>query len=133
MSKYLTAYIACAVVFLVIDYFWITYYMKGAFQDMVGTAMRSNIQLMIAALFYLFYAVGIVILCVMPGFEAQSVMKTMLYGAVFGFCAYATYDVTNFATLEFWTVKFAVTDVLWGTFLTALSATAGHMALRITT
>ena len=124
--KLIVAYLITAAVFLIIDYIWLGVLMKDYFQTQLSHLMADDVNLAIAAIFYLFFAAGIVLFCVMPAFEAGSWAKAATLGAVLGFLAYGTYDVTNMATLRDWPVMMSVIDVTWGTTITAVSATAGY-------
>jgi uncharacterized membrane protein len=124
--KFLVAYLITAAVFLIIDYIWLGFVMKDYFQEQLGHLMREDVQLGIAALFYLFYAGGIVLFAVAPAMESGGWMKAAMLGAVLGFLAYGTYDVTNAATLKDWPVMMSVIDVAWGTTLTAVTAAVGY-------
>jgi uncharacterized membrane protein len=129
--KFLIAYLATAVVFLVIDYIWLGYVMKDYFQTQLAHLMADEVNFGIAALFYIFYAAGVVYLCVMPALSDGDWSKALINGAIIGFLSYGAYDVTNAATLRDWPMMMSVIDVAWGTALTALSATAGYFAVTM--
>ncbi len=84
----------------------------------------------VAFAFYLLYAIGIVCFAVMPALETNSWIRAMMSGALFGLVAYATYDLTNLATLRGWNVKLSIVDLAWGTVVTSLAATAGYFGTR---
>lgn len=128
--KFIIAYLVTAVVFLIIDYLWLGIVMKDYFQSQLGHLMAEEVNLSIAALFYLFYAAGIVFLCINPALADGNWTKAMINGAVLGFLAYGAYDVTNAATLRDWPMMMSVMDVAWGTGLTALSSVAGYFAVN---
>ncbi|HPF47704.1 MAG TPA: DUF2177 family protein [Emcibacteraceae bacterium] len=128
--KFLIAYIVTAVVFLVIDYIWLGFLMKDYFQSQLSHLMAENVNLSIAALFYLFYAAGVVFLCINPAIESGEWTKALINGAILGFLAYGTYDITNMATLREWPVMMSVIDVTWGTALTAFSAVMGYLGVK---
>lgn len=128
--KFLIAYLVTAFVFLIIDYLWLGIAMKDYFQSQLGHLMAEEVNLSIAALFYLFYAAGIVFLCINPALTDGNWTKALINGAVLGFLAYGAYDVTNAATLRDWPMMMSVIDVAWGTGLTALSAVAGYFAVN---
>lgn len=128
--KFLIAYFATAIVFLVIDYIWLGFVMKDYFQSQLSHLMADEVNLTIAALFYLFYAAGVVFLCVNPALDSGDWTKALINGAILGFLAYGAYDVTNMATLRDWPITMSVIDVAWGTGLTALSAIAGYFAVH---
>lgn len=84
-----------------------------------------------AVVFYIVYVIGIVAFVLSPALEKQSWQHAALYGALFGFVAYATYDLTNLATLRGWTLKMVVVDMLWGTVLTATVATISYFLVKL--
>lgn len=129
--KYLVAYLVVSAVFLIIDYFWLSYVMKGLFDKHVGHLLAENFNVIVAAVFYLIFGAGIVLFCVAPALESDSWMKALFFGAAFGFLAYGTYDATNLATLKDWPVMLSVIDTAWGTGLTAVSATAGYFVTKM--
>jgi len=88
-------------------------------------------RLEVAALFYALCAAGITILVVQPALYAGEWHKAVILGAVFGLCAYGTYDLTNLATLRRWSFRLALVDMAWGTFLTAIASLAGFVASRL--
>jgi len=83
-----------------------------------------------AVAFYLLFAAGLVVLAVRPGLEAGSLRLATGNGAMLGLVAYATYDLTNQATLRNWTTALTLTDLAWGTLLSAIAATVGYLAAR---
>ena len=127
--KYIIAYLVVATVFLVIDYFWLSYVMKDMFDKHVGHLLAENFNIAVAAIFYLIFGAGIVLFCVAPALASGSWLLALGYGAVFGFLTYGTYDATNLATLKDWPVFLAVIDTAWGTALTAISALAGYLVV----
>ncbi len=128
--KFIIAYFATALVFLVIDYIWLGYIAKDMFQSSLSHLMADEPNLAIAGLFYLFYAAGIVYFCVNPAINGGSWTTALLNGAILGFLAYGTYDVTNAATLRDWPIMTSVIDTTFGTFLTASSALSGYFAAK---
>jgi len=127
--KFFIAYFVTALVFLIIDYIWLGYVMKDYFQSQLKHLMAEEVNFSIAALFYLFYAAGIVFLCINPALTEGDWTKALINGAILGFLAYGAYDVTNAATLKDWPIPMSIIDVTWGTALTALSAVAGYFAV----
>lgn len=123
--KFLVAYLITAIVFLVIDYIWLGFVMKDYFQEQLGHLMADEVNFGIAAIFYLFFAAGIVVLAVFPALESGSWVKAAYLGAIIGAMAYGTYDITNMATLRDWPTQMSVIDIAWGTSLTALCSVAG--------
>lgn len=132
MLSYAVRYIAALAVLAIGDFVWLGYFARAVFQPTLGPILRENISWPAAILFYLLYAVGVVIFAVSPALANQSAGKALLYGLLFGFFAYMTYDVTNYATLNAWTIKLAVMDVAWGTVISGLAALIGYGATRAT-
>lgn len=129
MSKYVIAYAGTAVVFFAIDMIWLGSVAKTFYRNALGGMLLEQPNMVAAALFYLVFIIGIVIFCVAPALEAQSWHRALALGALFGFFTYATYDMTNLATLKGWPLKVVIVDIVWGTVLTGLSALAGYGAV----
>ncbi len=130
MTKYLIAYGATAVVFLGIDYIWLAHVARRFYAGQLGDLLLDSPRLGAAAAFYLVYVAGIVFFAIGPALRTDSLLTALFYGALFGFFAYATYDVTNYATLRDWPVAVVIVDIGWGTVLTAVSAAGGFWATR---
>ncbi len=127
---FVTSYLATAAVFLVIDALWLGIVARTFYARQLGELMRPDPNFVVAGLFYLVYVVGIVYLAVRPGWQANSLGVAAVHGIVLGLVAYGTYDLTNLATIRNWPLPVAVVDVIWGTALTAVSATAGLAITR---
>lgn len=127
---YIKAFIATIVTFLVVDVAWISLVVVDYYESVLGEVMRETPAGAAAAGFYLAYAAGIVYFASRPAIEAGSVGPAVLNGAVLGALAYGTYTVTNYAILEAWTVGLVVSDIAWGSFLTAVCSVAGYLAGR---
>lgn len=119
------AYLATAIVFLFIDFIWLGYVASGFYKAQLGGLMADPVNLKIAAGFYLIYAIGIAYFAVLPALDQDKLVLALVNGAIFGFMAYATYDMTNMATIKDWPIKMSLLDMAWGTVLTAVSAVAG--------
>lgn len=130
MLKYFVAYAATASIFLLIDLVWLGFAAKEFYRSNIGTLMADEINIAPAVTFYLLYIIAIVIFAISPALESGSWHTSLIMGALFGFFAYATYDMTNLAILRDWPISVAAVDIAWGTFLTGLSATAGFLAAR---
>jgi len=126
MAAYALAFLAVLVLFVGIDLAWITLVMRQLFVQHLGSLLVESPRLGAAAAFYLIYAAGIVVLAILP---AQSWAGALGLGAALGLVAYATYDLTNRATLKAWPLGVALGDIAWGTALTALAALAGYLVL----
>lgn len=122
MSKFLLTWLICAVVFLVIDLAWIGAAAKSFYRDQIGHLLADEFRPIAAMLFYVFYVAGIVWFCV---WGAENWKAAAISGALFGFFCYATYDMTNYATLRNWPLQMVLVDIAWGTALTASVAGVG--------
>jgi uncharacterized membrane protein len=125
---YLIAYIASALVMGVLDFVWLRLTVQAVYRPVLGSALADNPNMMAAVTFYLVYLVGVMIFAVRPALAGGDWRTAALYGALFGFFAYATYDLTNLATLKSWTLQVTLIDMAWGTFLTGTAASAGALA-----
>jgi len=125
MLLHLTAYIATAFVFFAIDYVWLSQVAKRFYFVHLDGLLLDTPRMGAAGLFYMAYVAGIVIFAVAPALKADSFTMALTYGALFGMFAYATYDMTNYATLRDWPLIVVVVDITWGTLLTGVSAAAG--------
>jgi len=129
--RYVIAYIATAVIFLSADAVWLGYVARSFYRDNLEGMLLEKPLMDVAGLFYGLYVVGIVIFGVMAGLRDETWRSAALYGALFGLFAYATYDLTNLATLKNWPMIVSVVDMAWGAFVTALAATGGYIAVRL--
>jgi len=123
VTRYLILYIASAVIFFPLDFLWLSTMGKNFYKPELGSLMLDSPNLVVAGLFYLAYLVGVVILVSAPA--EGDIVKALLMGAVLGFVAYGTYDLTNLSTVAGFSPKVAVVDMAWGTVLTAVSAAGG--------
>lgn len=130
MKIYLAAYAGAFITFLALDAVWLTLTAKSFYQARLGDLMAPDPNFAVAAIFYVFFAIAVVILASMPGVAQQSLPVAIGMGAVLGLAAYGTYDMTNLATLRNWPVIVTVVDLVWGTFVTGASAAGGYAAAR---
>ena len=128
MLKYLAIYVVVAVAMLVIDMVWLRGIAKSWYEDGLGHLMASEPDLRAAGVFYLLYPLGLVIFGVLPN-EDASLVKAVGMGALFGFFAYATYDLSNLATLRDWPLNVSLMDMAWGTLASGLSVGAGKLCM----
>ena len=118
-------YIVTAIVFLALDVVMLKKVMYPLFSSNIGPMMLEDLRMGPAAVFYLFYVVGVVWFVSFPAFNVGSVAQAFFAGAVLGALAYGTYEFTNFATLKGWTAQMVMVDVIWGAVLTGTSAAVG--------
>lgn len=117
IMNFFKMYIIAFVIFLAIDALWLGLIAPKFYKNHIGHLMAERPNFIAAIIFYLLFIVGLVYFVVMPAVEAGSISKVLLAGALFGFMTYATYDLTNLATLKDWPIIVTVVDLIWGTFL----------------
>ncbi|MDF1775250.1 MAG: DUF2177 family protein [Rhizobiaceae bacterium] len=131
MTRYLIAYAMTAIVFFSVDYVWLSKIARNFYFERLGPLMLDKPNIGAALGFYLMYIAGIIIFAVAPGLKHGSLWYAMGYGALFGFFTYATYDMTNYATLKNWPVSIVFVDIAWGVFLTGASASLGYLGTQM--
>ena len=132
--RFIVAYIAVAVVFFGLDFLWLSRFALDMYKREIGPLLLDQPNLLISALFYLVFVLGLVLLVVLPALNGSGWVSALWMGAVLGLVAYGTFDITNLATLKGWSQTLALADLAWGTALSAVSATAGYLvvsALRL--
>jgi uncharacterized membrane protein len=127
---FIKLYILILPVFFGIDLLWLGLIAKGFYAKHLGYIMSPTPNWIAALSFYLLNILGILIFAVLPGFKADSVVKTLLLGAFYGLCTYATYDLTNLATLKNWPIEVTIVDLFWGVFLSTVVSWAGFYIAR---
>jgi len=129
-GKLVALYGITTAVFFALDFVWLSTATSRVYQPYLGDLLSPKPNLAVAAVFYLFYVVGLLALCVIPGLKEGVVIGALWRGALFGLLAYATYDLTNLATIEGWAWQVSVIDMIWGTTLNTVVAAAGFYAGR---
>ena len=128
--KLIYSYLLTTLVFFAIDIAWIGGFAKKFYWGNMGSLLKDDINWAAALIFYLLYIVGIFVFAIMPAVKTDSVQHAIIYGALFGFFCYATYDLTNLATMKGFPMKVAIVDMIWGTVLTGLVSTSGFFITR---
>lgn len=116
----LKTYFVSFVVFFLIDMLWLTLIARKLYQKELGFLLSDRPNWIAAVLFYLVFLVGVVFFVVQPALDKGSWKYALFAGMLFGFITYATYDLTNLATIKNWPVKITVIDLIWGTSLGGL-------------
>ena len=124
--RYLLAYVGTGLVMGVLDAIWLTLMAPRLYQPAIGELLAPRPNMRAAVAFYLIYVFGIVFLAVLPALREGTAVRAATLGAVFGLVAYATYDLTNQATLRVWPVHLTLVDLAWGTFVTTAAALGGY-------
>jgi uncharacterized membrane protein len=121
----IAVYIATLIVFTGVDLIWLGFIAHGYYRSQIGHLIADPMNLPAGIAFYLVYTVGLVIFAVQPAIASGGVPKALMLGATFGFFCYATYDLTNLATLKNWSLPLSLVDMAWGAVLSGIAAAAG--------
>jgi uncharacterized membrane protein len=114
---FIKLFIIALPVFFVIDMVWLVLVAKKFYQEQIGYLMKPDINWFAAIIFYLLFIAGLIVFVISPAVEKHSWVHALLFGALFGLITYATYDLTNLATLKDWPLLVTVVDLIWGTVL----------------
>ena len=128
MMKYFGTYGAIFLTMFVIDMLWLGVIARSLYANAMGSLMSPSPNLWAAGAFYLMFPLGLLIFAVLPHADSP-VWKVALMGALFGFFAYATYDLTNLAVIKDWPLGLTFIDMAWGTMVSGIAATMGKLAL----
>ena len=129
MRRLILTYLATGVAFAAVDYIWLTQFGPKVYFPTLDPVALPSARLGPAAVFYFAYIVGVMALAIWPNRDKR-LIKTTLTGAMLGAMCYATYDLTNQATLRVWSTHITIIDITWGTFITAFGATVGGWVFR---
>jgi uncharacterized membrane protein len=127
-ARSLLVYAVTLPIFFAVDLVWIGVVARSFYQRQLGFLLSPNVNWPAALLFYAVYIAGIVFFAVRPALEVGSATRALACGAFFGFVAYATYDLSNQATVRDWPVLVTVVDLAWGTVLTAVVSYLSYQA-----
>ena len=130
MVYFLKIYAATVVTFLAIDFVWLAFVARRFYRKHLGFLLTDQPNWGVAGIFYLLFVVGIVVFAIAPALQAGSLSKALLLGAFFGLVTYATYDLTNHATVKDWPWIVTVVDLCWGVVLSASVSCIGYLAGR---
>jgi uncharacterized membrane protein len=123
---FLKVYLVTLPIFLAIDFFWLTLIAKKFYAHHLGYLMKTNVNFTAAGLFYLLFVVGLVVFSILPALEKSSWTQALFLGALLGLISYATYDLTNLATIKNWPLIVTMVDIIWGMVLGALVSLIGY-------
>ena len=129
-SFYLKLYLLTVPVFFIIDLIWLGVVAKGFYQKNLKYILSPNVNWTAAIIFYLIYIAGILIFAVLPAVAKDSLRHAAVWGALFGFFTYATYDLTNLALLKDWPIIIVIVDILWGVVLCSAVATLSFFVAK---
>lgn len=129
--KAVVAYLSAAVAFGALDFLWLSNAAPKLYRPAIGEIMADQVRWPPAIAFYLLYLVGVTALVTLPALRDGGVGKAAWTGALFGLVAYATYDLTNQATLRVWPTYLTLVDMAWGAFATATASVIAVLATRL--
>jgi uncharacterized membrane protein len=132
MLRLIATYLATVIGFAAVDYVWLSQIGPKVYHPTLDSVLRpanDPVDLPAAIVFYLAYIAGILALAIWPR-RNDPLLQTTITGGILGAMCYATYDLTNQATLSVWATRITIADILWGTFVTAVGATVGGLVLR---
>src|ERR1700744_6188618 len=127
---YLIAYVVVLLVFGAIDATWLSIMGPLIYKPALGAILAPSLRAAPAIAFYALYPIGVVVFAVLPALREQTPANGAALAALFGALAYATYDLTNYATLRNWTLQITVLDIVYGAFASGIAATAAYYAVR---
>ena len=123
---YLKLYLLTVPIFFMIDIVWLGYVAKSFYRENLAFVLSPEVNWRAAITFYLIYIAGILFFAVVPALEQGSLMRALVWGGLYGFFTYATYDLTNMALIKGWPLKIVVVDILWGMILCATVAMSSY-------
>ena len=130
MTSFLITYLISVPIFFVIDMVWLGVVARSFYQAQLGSLL-GPVNWVAAIIFYLVFILGLTFFATQPALQALSWQKALLLGALFGFFTYATYDLTNLATLKGWPLAVSLVDMAWGTVLGGAVATVTYFVVRL--
>ena len=122
MFFYIKLYLMAVPVFFLVDMVWLGLIARNFYQKHLGFILSPEVNWTAAIIFYLIYIVGIIFFAVVPALEKDSLARAIVWGGLFGFFTYATYELTNMALIKGWPLKVVIVDVAWGFTLCATVA-----------
>lgn len=126
MVKLIASYLLTTLVFFVIDLTWLGVVAKDWYARHMGHLMRDSVLWPVAILFYILFIAGLFVFVILPAIERGSLRSALVYGALFGLVTYATYDLTNLATMKDFPAGVVIGDIAWGMVLCTLVSGAGY-------
>jgi uncharacterized membrane protein len=131
VPKIILCYLLTTVAFFAVDMTWLGLIAKDLYQKYLGGLLSDHVHWGAAIIFYLLFIAGIFIFVIFPSIEKNSFLNAVLYGAIFGFIAYSTYDLTNYATMKEWPLTIVFIDLAWGSFLTSTVSAVGYYIVKM--
>jgi uncharacterized membrane protein len=129
--KNLVQYGIVLVVFFAIDMIWLGVIAKNIYSKYLGYLMSPKVNWMAAFMFYLLFILGLLVFVIQPALVSQSFPDLLMKAALFGLVTYATYDLTNLATIKDWPVLITVIDLTWGMSLSVIVSSISYLVLNL--
>lgn len=129
MVKYLLYFVITFVIFMLIDLVWLGVVAKNFYRQQLGFIMTDDVNWVAAIVFYIVFIVGALYFVIVPAIEKGSWTYALTSGMIYGFVTYATYDLTNLATLKDWPLKITIIDLIWGTSLSTMTSVFSYLAI----
>lgn len=130
---YLIAYVTILIAFGIFDAIWITQMASTLYRPMLGDMLLDNIRIVPALVFYFFFPAGLVFFAVMPAVRDGTTLTAFGAGALLGALCYATYDLTNYATLKNWTLQVTIIDIVYGAVVAGTCSALAYLAATLVT
>lgn len=130
MLTYIRDYGITFVSFFLVDLIWLAFIARKLYQSNIGHLMATNVNWVAAILFYLLFIAGLLFFVIHPAIAENSIKQAFIIGAFFGLITYATYDLTNLATLKDWPVFITVVDLIWGSTLCSLTSGLSYFVIQ---
>lgn len=127
---YIKVFLIAIIIFLILDFMWLGLVAKRLYQNEIGKLLKTKFNFIAAFIFYTIFIIALTIFVIIPAINNNSLKEVILMGALFGLVTYATYDLTNYATLEGFTIKIVIIDLLWGTTLGTLTSTLTYLIYK---
>lgn len=131
MGIYLKVFIIGFIIFLAIDFLWLGLISNKLYTQELGDLMKKDVNYVAAIIFYVIFMIALTVFVIVPGIESKSIAKVLLLGALFGLASYATYDLTNYATLANFPLKIVIIDLIWGTSVSTITSLLTYLVYQM--
>lgn len=128
--KILIGYLFTSAVFFIIDMIWLGLIAKNFYAKSLEGFLSEQVNWTAAIIFYFIFIAGISFFAIYPAVEKNAFHLAVIYGLLFGFFTYSTYDLTNYATLNNWPLKVVLVDIAWGSLLSGMVSACGFFIVR---
>lgn len=130
MMMFIKVFVISIIVFLILDILWLGVFARKLYYKEIGVLLKDKINILPAIIFYIIFITALAIFVIIPSINSNSIKEVMILGALFGLVTYATYDLTNYATLNAFPLKIVIIDIFWGTFLGFITSTITYLIYR---